>query len=284
MSSYKQLKTLEGYTFTVKTTQLNGVSINLVLMDMENPDESDYWRRYSTNFAKNIVEHLLTQTTQIIFRLSATGTYQASDSDEVIGPITVNSNWPVKIHRHRETRLERINKNFEFVFDPDYYHGEVQGNGGGSSIAEIKDIGQISMSFDFPFEYNANALPSSYRIHNGVLPNGALKLLPYNNDPYCILHCIYNRKHEASTTKALTSDKDYMKRFNRWFDMNNLGRFYHDNCFSLGDIPELEQQLRVNLNVYTIEKGKKVKVEVPINQKKKNKINILYKSLQERGQ
>ena len=56
-----------------------------------------------------------------------------------------------------------------------------------------------------------NALPSSYRIHNGVLPNGALKLLPYNNDPYCILHCIYNRKHEASTTKALTSDKDYMK-------------------------------------------------------------------------
>ena len=252
MDNYKTLSTLEGLTFTMKTNQIPGVSASFELRDMEGSEDVDYWRKYTTALIEKIAAHFLTETTQVIFRVAATGSYQSSDSDTVIHGMTVNSNWAPKLHRHTSDRAERIQKNVAFIFDPDHYHNTYQSNGGGSKIAEMVRISSIAFSFDFPFEFSANGLPASYRLHNGVLPINALKFLPYNMDNYCVMHSIFNQTNPIKT--ALNSNKAYMTRFNAWFKEHNLSRFYTGDYFCLDNIGRLEIELDTNLNVYTIEK------------------------------
>ena len=252
MDNYNTLSTLEGLTFTMKTNQVDGVSVSFELRNMEDSENVEYWRKYATDLIEKIATHFLTETTQIIFRVAATGNYQSSDSDAIVEGMTVNSNWTPKLHRHTADRSERIRKNVAFIFDPDHYHNTYQSNGGGSKIAEMVRISSIAFSFDFPYEFAANGLPASFRLHNGVLPINALKFLPYNTDNYCVMHSIFNKTNPIKT--ALNSNTEYMERFNTWFNQHNLGRFYTGDYFCLDNIGRLEIELETNLNVYTIEK------------------------------
>ena len=252
MDNYNTLSTSEGFSFTMKTNQVAGVSVSFEIRNMEDSENVDYWRKYATGLIETIATHLLTKTTQILFRVAATGNYQSSDSDAIVEGMTVNSNWAPKLHRHAADRTERIQKNVAFIFDPDNYHNTYQSNGGGSKIADMVKISSIAFSFDFPYEFAANGLPASFRLHNGVLPVNALKFLPYNTDNYCVMHCIFNQTNPIKT--ALNSNKDYMTRFNAWFKEHNLARFYTGDYFCLDNIGRLEIELETNINVYTIEK------------------------------
>ena len=147
METYTVLYTKEDYEFTLKVIQIEGVSISLTVMNTEHPDMTEYWRVFITEFAKNIAESLLKQTTQITFRVSATGAYKASDTGNVTDSITVNSNWAAKLRRHNDDRDAKIEQNMMYIFDPDYYHREYQAHGGGSKIAELETLHQICLSF-----------------------------------------------------------------------------------------------------------------------------------------
>ena len=124
MDNYNTLSTQEGLTFTMKTNQVPGVSVSFELRDMEESENVDYWRKYATGLIEKIAAHFLTETTQIIFRVAATGSYQASDSDNIVHGMTVNSNWTPRLHRHSADRVERIfliegaypNRKFDPIF------------------------------------------------------------------------------------------------------------------------------------------------------------------------
>ena len=247
----RNFKTQEGYGFTVNTTQLAGVSLSLQINNFELPNDVDYWNQFIIEYTKNIAEALLKQTTQIGLTISANGNFISSNSNEILENVSINSNWRVKLRRHAADRFDKIDRNFAYVYNPDYYHHAYQSNGGGSAVGQIESVNSIKISFDFPYEYNANALPTSYRLCPDVLPINALLYTPYNNDDYCILHCIFNKEYK--TRKSLNADKDYMSRFHQWFTTHNLSRFYIENSFNLDNITELEDEIKANINIYTLE-------------------------------
>jgi hypothetical protein len=81
-----------------------------------------------------------------------------------------------------------------------------------------------------------------------------LKYNPFNSDDYCILHCIFAGEEKLLAGKSLNKDKDYMDKFNAWFQENKLDEFYIDGYFNLDVVEELEKRLDVNINFYTFEK------------------------------
>ena len=252
--SYAYLTTNEGLSFTVKTTQLDGVTLTMILSAFENDEDAGYWRKFATKFAGNLVEHLLKQTSVVLFKVSSAGTYQSIGSNRLIGPTTISSGLPIRIHRHKDSQLLKIGEQFDYIFDPDAFNHE--DHGGNSKVANIVTLNRIILTFEFPLEVNVNGLPASYRLCPDVLPIGGLAFIPYNTDPYCVMHAIFNRENPVKT--ALNTNPEYMARFNAWFSENNLARFYatlEDGVhFYLDDIAKLEKQLGINLNVYTIEK------------------------------
>jgi hypothetical protein len=103
MSTDINFNTLEGLSFSVSMTQLPGVSLNLEISNFELPNQVDYWNHFIIEYAKNLSDSLLRQTTQIGLVISANGNFVSSNSDDVIQNISINSNWRVKLRRHSKS-------------------------------------------------------------------------------------------------------------------------------------------------------------------------------------
>lgn len=162
--------------------------------------------------------------------------------------LTMNSAFPATITRHSSDLHNKVQNQFLAVHDPNVYFARLQ-ESFGSNIGILRNYNSFTISFLFPYEYNARHLPSSFRMFNCGL-TGFLKYLPYNTDDYCLLHTIYAGEGGVLRGKSLNNDAGYMAGFSKWFLDNNL------EDFNLDRVVDLERRLDVNINFYTFEKKK----------------------------
>lgn len=250
MSRIITLTTEEGRTTSCEFKQIRGISQSFVFFDMQQPDDVDYWRSFFEDYAVKITQHLLQHVTQISLRVSCTGQYEQHDTGDISEPIVMNSAHPARINRHANHE-RKIRNQFLAVHDPDEYYMRLQEQFG-SNIGTLEVYHSFSMTFEFPYEYNARALPASYRLHKCEL-SPFLLYNPRNSDPYCVLHCLFAGKEQLHAGKSLNRNVAYMEEFTQWFQTHNLARFYIDGYFVLDNVEKLEKELGVNINFYTFE-------------------------------
>ena len=244
------LTTEEGRTVTCDFNQIRGISQSFIFYDLDQPDDVDYWRSFFEDYATNITTHLLHHAVQISLRVSCTGQYEQFDNGRISDPIAMNTAFPARINRHANYE-SKIRNQFLAVHDPNEYHMRLQEQFG-SNIGLLQVYHSFSLTFEFPYEYNARSLQANYRLHKCDLTN-FLHYNPRNTDPYCVLHCLFAGKDQLHAGKALNSNVTYMKEFNKWFQKHNLGRFYIDGFFVLDNVEKLEKELGININFYTFE-------------------------------
>jgi hypothetical protein len=253
MSQIITLTTAEGFDLKCEITQVQGVAQSLRFFDIPNPDQVDYWRSYFEDFTQSYTEYLLSHTTNLTMKTSCTGIYimhRPEGGVDKTEPIVMSSLHPAKITRH--SSLERkIRNQFLAVHDPVTYHRRLE-NDYGSNIGILNQYEDFTVDFEFPYAYNAMALPANYRLHKCDL-TGFLQYCPYNSDNYCVLHSIFAGKQKLHAGKSLNNNADYMASFNTWFTEHNLDRFYIDGFFVLDNVEKLEKELKVNINFYTFE-------------------------------
>jgi hypothetical protein len=250
MSRIITITTEEGRTTSCEFKQIRGISQSFVFFDMEHPDDVDYWRSFFEDYAVKITQHLLQYAVQISLRVSCNGQYEQHDTGVLSEPIVMNSAHPARINRHANHE-RKIQNQFLAVHDPNEYYMRLQEQFG-SNIGTLEVYHSFSMTFEFPFEYNARALPASYRLHKCELTD-FLSYNPRNTDPYCVLHCLFAGQEQLHAGKSLNRNVAYMESFSQWFQDHNLSRFYIDGYFVLDNVEKLEKELGVNINFYTFE-------------------------------
>lgn len=253
MTEILELTTAEGRTVSCQFTAVEGISQTLTFFDMQEPDDVDYWRSYFEDYCTEIAQHLLEHVTTVKLSVSCNGNYEQHDTGQLSEPIVMNSKFPTTLTRHTIDLERKVEGQFLAVHDPSEYYMRLQEQFG-SNIGHLENYNTFTMSFLFPYEFNVRALPTSFRLRRCAL-SGFLDFLPYNNDDYCILHCLFPGEKPADR-KSLNANKDYTAAFTTWFETNSLGDFYIDGFFNLDVVEKLEDRLGVNINFYTFEAKK----------------------------
>lgn len=254
MSETLILETGDGRTVSCLFSQIQDISQSFVFFDMDSPDDVDYWRAWFEDYAKNIALYLLEHVTIAKLTVSCNGIYEQHETGTLSESLTMNSAYPATLTRHHRDLSGKIRNQFLAIHNPNEYYMRLQDQFG-SKIGHMHMYNSLTLSFQFPYEYNARSLPTNFRLHNCTLTN-FLKFLPYNTDDYCLLHTIFGSGMDLPARKSLNKNEEYMESFKEWFDENSLWEFYIDGFFNLDNIETLEQRLDVNLNIYTFEKKK----------------------------
>ena len=273
MSQILDLETQDGRSVSCELTLIEDVSQTFTFFDMEQPNDVDYWRSFFEDFAQNIASYLLEYTTTLKLSISCNGNYEQHETGVISDAMTMNTQYPATINRHTVNMENKIQNQFLAVHDPNTYFHRLQEQFG-SNIGHLKNYNTFTMTFMFPHEFNVRSLPTSFRLHKCKL-TGFLKYNPFNTDDYCILHCIFAGEEKLLAGKSLNKDKDYMKKFNAWFQENKLDEFYIEGFFNLDIVEELEKRLDVNINFYTFEKELGLYYRSNYNQNKEKIFNLV---------
>jgi hypothetical protein len=133
-----------------------------------------------------------------------------------------------------------------------YNNVTLDGDTSGSAFSAPTELSRITILFLLPLHYNAQALPTTARLITKQSFSRHIDFIPYNNDKFCFFHCIYNHLFTPNVKqyRSLNSNEIYMKAFNKWAEENKIEEFYHKNFFLIDDVPQIEERLKISINVY----------------------------------
>jgi len=244
---------------SVGTDGIPGLNSRFTFQDFAEPESVAQTFRFIEGIVNNLAENFLETFTKVRFTVSASGVYYTQTgnaSTTIFSPVE-------NIYRHSLSRRDRVRTSLYGVFHPDHFHNGINDDSGfdeeydgnrDSSLKYLVSIEHFSINFVFPIEFNANQLSPPKRLIPQLPISNHLSFIPYNRDHYCVLHTIYNRlsgRNSKTTGKSLSRDEEYCEAFFQWFVENKLSRFYSDQNFLLDKIEELEEQLKVSLNIFT---------------------------------
>jgi hypothetical protein len=94
------------------------------------------------------------------------------------------------LYRQSEDRENKIEDTFEEIMDPGSWANE-QGTQH-YELQSVDNVSAIGFSLGIPFTYHAKSLKTNYRLKTKMDISNYIEYIPYNDDDYCIMHCIYN--------------------------------------------------------------------------------------------
>jgi hypothetical protein len=139
---------------------------------MDQPDDVDYWRSFIEDYTLKITEYLLEFTTQISLRLSCIGEFEKFKDGTRSEPITMNSKYPSRINRHA-SRENKIKAAFLAVHDPNGF-SQLLMEQFGSEIGTLEVYHRFTLMIEFPYEYNAQALPQAIVFTSVKFPTSSI--------------------------------------------------------------------------------------------------------------
>ena len=251
---------------TLQVTVIPGISISLEFMSFYGFHDSSYktlteeqlgenaqttaeLREFLKTAINTIATDVVTDFQNARMRISVTADFFTVAGDQVLDVPKRVPEFP--IYRHTARREASINESLMKLIEPSALVTDVDGVGSG--LLRVSRLKDVWVTFITPINYNANALSTSMRLKPDNKLNKFVKYLPYNNDKFCMLHCILKTQLNAYDKRRVivTDDEEYAEKFQEWFDENNLENFYQDDLFLMDKLTQLEERLKVSLNVFT---------------------------------
>lgn len=235
---------------------IDDVSITIDLMDFANSAAVDQILAYAEETFRAVIENTLEIHPRIRFQLGASVNLEKQNGDKVA--FVELGSKPVFLYRHKHHRDLAIRKQILKIRDPQHYketYGgiEIENDTSGSAYSHVTSVDTIRMTLITPLHYNPRALSTSMRLIANQAFTRHLDFLPFNNDKYCFMHCLYWSLYEVPEVKqfrSLNRNKEYIAGFTEFLKENRLEDFYSKDIFIIDNVPLIEDRLNVSINVY----------------------------------
>lgn len=235
---------------------IEDVSITIDLMDFANSTAVDQILAYAEETFRAVIENTLEIHPRIRFQLGASVNLEKQNGDQVA--FVELGSKPEFLYRHKHHRDLAIRKQFLKIRDPQHYketYGgiEIENDTSGSAYSHVTSVDTIRMTIITPLHYNPRSLSTSMRLIANQAFTRHLDFLPHNSDKYCFFHCLYWALYEVPEVKqfrSLNLNKEYIHGFTDFIKEHRLDEFYCKDIFILDYVQQIEDRLKVSINVY----------------------------------